>query len=101
MAGIPFFVGFFAKLSVLVSAVAAGLIWVAVIAVMFSLVGAFYYLRVVKNMYFDAPSDSAPIVASSDMRILLSLNGLAIAAFGLFPQWLMDLCQKALARTLY
>lgn len=101
MAGIPFFVGFFAKLAVLVSAVAAGLIWVAVIAVLFSLVGAFYYLRVVKNMYFDAPSDSAPIVASPDMRILLSLNGLAIAAFGLFPQWLMDLCQKALARTLY
>ena len=101
MAGIPFFIGFFAKLSVLVSAVAAGLVWVAVVAVAFSLVGAFYYLRVVKNMYFDAPTDSAPITASRDMRILLSLNGVAIAAFGIFPQWLMNLCQEALARALY
>jgi NADH-quinone oxidoreductase subunit N len=101
MAGIPFFIGFFAKLSVLLSAIAAGLVWVAVVAVAFSLVGAFYYLRVVKNMYFDAPSDVAPITASRDMRILLSLNGVAIAAFGLFPQWLMELCQAALARSLF
>ena len=101
MAGVPFFIGFFAKLSVLLSTVAAGLVWVAVVAVAFSLVGAFYYLRVVKLMYFDAPSDVAPITASRDMRILLSLNGIAIAAFGLFPQWLMDLCQEALARSLF
>lgn len=101
MAGIPFFIGFFAKLSVLLSAVAAGLIWVAIVAVAFSLVGAFYYLRVVKLMYFDAPTDSAPLTASRDMRILLSINGLAIALFGLFPQGLMDLCQEALARSLF
>ena len=101
MAGIPFFVGFFAKFSVLLSAVAAGLVWVAVIAVAFSLVGAFYYLRVVKLMYFDAPNDVAPINASIDMRVLLSLNGLAIAVFGLFPEPLMQLCRQALARSLY
>lgn len=101
MAGIPFFVGFFAKLSVLLAVIEAGLIGVAIVAVIFSLIGAYYYLRVVKNMYFDAPTDAAPIVAGKDVRVLLSLNGLAIAGFGLFPGWLMKLCQEALARSLY
>jgi NADH-quinone oxidoreductase subunit N len=100
MAGIPFFVGFFAKLSVLLAAVAAQHVWVAVIAVMFSLVGAYYYLRVVKLMYFDAPADSAPIRAAIDMRILLSANGLAVALLGLFPNELMMLCTSAVLRSL-
>jgi NADH-quinone oxidoreductase subunit N len=100
MAGIPFFIGFFAKFAVLLSAVAANLLWVAIVAVAFSLVGAFYYLRIVKNMYFDAPTDSAPLVASMDMRVILSLNGLAIALFGLFPEWLMQICRVVLARSL-
>jgi NADH-quinone oxidoreductase subunit N len=100
MAGVPFFVGFFAKFSVLLAAVDAGHVAVAVFAVMFSLVGAFYYLRVVKLMYFDAPNDSAPIVASPDMRFLLSLNGVAVAIFGLFPDTLMSLCTYALLRSL-
>jgi NADH-quinone oxidoreductase subunit N len=96
MAGIPFFIGFFAKFSVLLMAVNAGYIAVAVIAVMFSLVGAFYYLRVVKLMYFDAPDDAAPIVAPLDMRVLLSANGIAVALFGAFPQAIMSLCAYAL-----
>jgi NADH-quinone oxidoreductase subunit N len=100
MAGIPFFVGFFAKFAVLLAAVAAGHIVVAVIAVMFSLVGAFYYLRVVKLMYFDPPADSAPIQASFDMRLLLTLNGLAVALFGLFPDTLMMFCTVTLMRSL-
>ena len=100
MAGVPFFVGFFAKFAVLLAAVDAGHVWVAVFAVMFSLVGAFYYLRVVKLMYFDAPVDSAPIVANTDMRLLLSLNGIAIAVFGLFPDALISLCTYALLRSL-
>ena len=100
MAGIPFFVGFFAKLSVLLAAVAAQHIVVAVIAVMFSLVGAYYYLRVVKLMYFDGPTDSAPIRASLDMRILLSANGLAVALLGLFPNELMMLCTRAVLGSL-
>jgi NADH-quinone oxidoreductase subunit N len=100
MAGIPFFIGFFAKFSVLLMAVNAGYIVVAVIAVMFSLVGAFYYLRVVKLMYFDAPTDAAPISASLDMRILLSANGVAVALFGLFPQAIMSLCTYALVRSM-
>jgi NADH-quinone oxidoreductase subunit N len=100
MAGVPFFVGFFAKFSVLLAAVDAGYIAVAVFAVMFSLIGAFYYLRVVKLMYFDAPTDAAPIVASLDMRFLLSLNGLAVALFGIFPDSLISLCTYALLRSL-
>ena len=85
MAGVPFFVGFFAKFSVLQAVVYAKQIWLAVFAVLFSLVGAFYYLRVVKVMYFDAPTDTAPIQAPRDMRILLSINGLAVALLGLLP----------------
>ncbi len=100
MAGVPFFVGFFAKFSVLLAAVDAGHIAVAVFAVMFSLIGAFYYLRVVKLMYFDAPVDNAPIQASLDMRFLLSLNGAAVALFGVFPDTLISLCTYALMRSL-
>jgi len=100
MAGIPFFIGFFAKFAVLLAAIKAGYTAVAVIAVMFSLVGAFYYLRVVKLMYFDAPVDSAPITAGLDLRVLLSLNGLAVAAFGLFPDAVMMVCTTALMRSL-
>ncbi|OHC71273.1 MAG: NADH-quinone oxidoreductase subunit N [Rhodocyclales bacterium RIFCSPLOWO2_02_FULL_63_24] len=100
MAGIPFFIGFFAKFAVLLAAIKAGYTAVAVIAVMFSLVGAFYYLRVVKLMYFDTPVDSAPITAGADLRLLLSLNGLAVAAFGLFPDLVMMVCTTALMRSL-
>jgi NADH-quinone oxidoreductase subunit N len=100
MAGIPFFVGFFAKFAVLLAAIKAGYTEVAVIAVMFSLIGAFYYLRVVKLMYFDTPVDSAPIRAGLDLRVLLSLNGLAVAAFGLFPDAVMLVCTTALMRSL-
>jgi len=100
MAGIPFFIGFFAKFAVLLAAIKAGYTAVAVVAVMFSLVGAFYYLRVVKLMYFDAPVDSAPITAGLDVRVLVSLNGLAIAAFGLFPDEVMLVCTTTLMRSL-
>ena len=100
MAGIPFFVGFFAKFSVLLAAVAAGHIAVVVLAVIFSLIGAYYYLRIVKLMYFDNPVDGAPIQAGLDMRVLMSLNGLAVAVFGLFPDSLMMLCTATLVRSL-
>ena len=100
LAGVPPTAGFYAKLSVLSAAVQAGQIWLAVAAVMFSLIGAFYYLRIVKLMYFDAPVDAAPIVASPDMRFLLSLNGAAVALFGIFPDALMSLCTYALLRSL-
>ena len=100
MAGIPFFIGFFAKLSVLQAVIAAGYFWLAVVAVLMSVIGAFYYLRVVKVMYFDAPDDTSPIHAPAELRVLLSANGLAIAALGLAPQMLMSLCAYALLASL-
>ena len=100
MAGVPFFIGFFAKFSVLQAVVAAGYLWLAIVAVLFSLIGAFYYLRVVKLMYFDAPVDDTPLTAGMDMRILISANGLAVAFLGIFPQMIMSLCAYALLRSL-
>jgi NADH-quinone oxidoreductase subunit N len=95
MAGIPPTVGFYAKLSVLQAVVQIGWWWAAVIAVVFSLIGAFYYLRIVKLMYFDAPLDPAPVTASGDVRALLSANGLAMLVLGIAPQPLMVLCIEA------
>ena len=100
MAGIPFFVGFFAKFSVLVSVVAAGYQWLAIAAVFFSLVGAFYYLRVVKVMYFDPPESSAPIQAPMNIKVLISANGMAVALLGILPNYLMSLCAVSLLRSL-
>lgn len=100
MAGIPFFIGFFAKLAVLQAVVAAGYIWLAVLAVLMSVIGAYYYLRVVKVMYFDEPIDTAPIRAPADVKVMLSANGLAVAVLGLLPQGLMSLCAYALLASL-
>ena len=100
MAGIPFFIGFFAKFSVLLALIKAGYTSIAVIVVLFSLVGAFYYLRVVKLMYFDKPDDTSPIQAGVDMRAMLTINGLMIAFFGLFPDAIMVLCTTTLMRSL-
>jgi NADH-quinone oxidoreductase subunit N len=99
LAGIPPTVGFYAKFSVIMSAVGAGFTWLAVVAVLTSLVGAFYYLRIVKLMYFDDPTDAAPIVARGDSRVLLSVNGLAILLLGVFPQQLMGWCALALQQS--
>ncbi|MFZ6747385.1 NADH-quinone oxidoreductase subunit NuoN [Undibacterium sp. Ren11W] len=100
LAGIPPLMGFYAKLSVLQAVLASGQIWLAVLAVLFSLIGAFYYLRVVKLMYFDEPADQGVIVASADMRIVLSVNGLAVLALGLMPGSLMSACSAAIVKTL-
>jgi NADH-quinone oxidoreductase subunit N len=99
LAGIPPTAGFYAKLAVLSAAVAAGQVWLAVVAVLLSLVGAFYYLRVVKLMYFDEPRDTAPVEGPREMRALLSLNGLAVLGLGILPGSLMSLCYIAI-RTL-
>ncbi|MDR0996785.1 MAG: NADH-quinone oxidoreductase subunit NuoN [Zoogloeaceae bacterium] len=92
LAGIPFFVGFFAKLVVLKATVAAGLMWVAVLAIIFSLVGAFYYLRVVKVMYFDDPLRDHEVEASWLTQTVVSLNALAVALLGIFPNTLLGIC---------
>ncbi|MBI3714666.1 MAG: NADH-quinone oxidoreductase subunit NuoN [Betaproteobacteria bacterium] len=99
MAGIPPFVGFFAKLSVLEAALHAGYTELVVFAVLMSVIGAFYYLRMVKLMYMDDATDTTPIVASLDMRALLSVNALAILVLGLVPGGLMTACLNAIQRS--
>ena len=103
LAGIPPLVGFYAKLSVLQPLVASGqahLIGLAVFAVVMSLIGAFYYLRVVKVMYFDAPVQTAAIAPAKDVQIVLSLNALLLVFLGLFPSGLLDVCLNAIQQML-
>jgi NADH-quinone oxidoreductase subunit N len=103
LAGIPPTVGFYAKLSVLqalVSTNVSGYIWLAVVAVLLSLVGAFYYLRLVKVMYFDEPTDLRAITSTGEVRAILSLNGAAVLVFGLLPGGLMALCAQAIVKAL-
>jgi NADH-quinone oxidoreductase subunit N len=92
LAGLPPTAGFYAKLAVLSAAVAAGYIWLAVAAVVFSLIGAYYYLRIVKLMYFDDPVDTAPVPGHPEMRVLLSVNAVVLLLLGIFPAGLMQLC---------
>ncbi len=100
LAGVPPMVGFYAKLSVLQALLAssqAAYIGLAVFAVMMSLIGAFYYLRLVKVMYFDAPTQTAGIEAGLDVRAVLSLNGALVLVLGIVPGGLMALCGQAIA----
>lgn len=100
MAGVPPTIGFYAKFTVLQAALQAGHIVPVVFAVLMAAVGAFYYLRIVKLMYFDAPQDSLPIVAPLDMRVVLSLNASALLLLGIMPQGLMNFCAYAIMRSL-
>jgi NADH-quinone oxidoreductase subunit N len=103
MAGIPPMVGFYAKLSVLQALVASGqaaYIAMAVFAVIMSLIGAFYYLRVVKVMYFDAPLTATSVSAPVDVRVVLTINGALVLVLGLLPGGLMALCAEAVVRAL-
>jgi NADH-quinone oxidoreductase subunit N len=100
MAGIPPTMGFWAKLFVLQAVLSVGYLWLAVVAVLFSFIGAFYYLRVVKLMYFDTPTDAAPIEPRSDIRVLMSVNGLAVLVFGLAPGSLLTICERAIQLSL-
>lgn len=96
MAGIPPFLGFWAKLAVLEGALNAGYTWLVVFAVLMSVIGAYYYLRIIKVMYFDGPTDLAPITARVDMRGLLVINAFALLVLGLFPSALMTACLNAI-----
>ena len=100
MAGVPPLVGFYSKFSVLQSIVENGNIGLAVIAVIFSLIGAFYYLRIVKVMYFDEPVDTSVIAPRNDVKWLLTINALALLFFGLMPQSLMVLCANSILGSL-
>ncbi len=96
MAGVPPFLGFWAKWSVLREVIAADMTWLAVVAVAFSVIGLFYYLRVIRMMYFEKAEQPAPVVVGSEMRMMVSANALAILALGIYPGGLLALCVSAL-----
>ena len=96
MAGVPPTVGFYAKLVVLKSVITVDMVWLALVAVFFSIIGLFYYLRVVKLMYFDAPEDETPLAGATDLQVVLSINGLAVLGLGIFPGGLLALCAAAI-----
>jgi NADH-quinone oxidoreductase subunit N len=100
LAGLPPMVGFYAKLSVLQAVFATGQIWLTLFAVLFSLIGAYYYLRIVKLMYFDEAVDKHPLVINRSMGLTLSANGLAVLVVGLWPSALMALCTYSISRVL-
>jgi NADH-quinone oxidoreductase subunit N len=95
MAGVPPMVGFIAKLMVLEAVVAQGMVWLAVVAVVFSIIGAFYYLRVVKMIYFDKPVDDLPVTTNASARAAITVNGALILLLGMYPAALFSLCQQA------
>jgi NADH-quinone oxidoreductase subunit N len=103
LAGIPPLVGFYAKFAVLQALVSTGLqgyVILAVIAVLLSLIGAYYYLRIVKTMFFDEPTDATPIQGEVATTVLLALNGLAALGFGLLPDGLMSACRDAVLKAI-
>jgi NADH-quinone oxidoreductase subunit N len=95
MAGVPPFVGFWSKWFVIKEVIASGHLWLAATAVVFSVIGAYYYLRIIKLMYFDKPDQMTAIKASQEMRMVLSVNGLSLLIIGLAPGLLMALCINA------
>jgi NADH-quinone oxidoreductase subunit N len=97
MAGVPPFVGFYAKLVVLSSVLDAGLVWLAVAGVMFAVVGAFYYVRIIWYMYFTEPEEAPGLQVPNDLRLVLSANVLGLLALGLFPGALLELCSRVLS----
>ena len=96
MAGVPPFLGFWAKWAVLQEVIAAGYVWLAVVAVLLSVIGLFYYLRIVKLVYFDEADDDTAIEAAGDVKVMVSANSLAILVVGLFPGALLGLCLSSL-----
>lgn len=100
MAGVPPTIGFYAKFAVLQAALQAGMVKLVVFAVLMAVIGAFYYLRVVKLMYFDEPHDNTPIRPQPDMALVLSVNGLLVLVLGLMPQRLMEICAYAVLHSI-
>ncbi len=100
MAGVPPTLGFYAKFTVLQAALQAGFLWAVVFAVLMAAIGAFYYLRIVKLMYFDTPKDLTAISAPADMQLVLSVNAVALLLLGIMPQTLMQICGVAISLSL-
>ncbi len=92
MAGVPPAVGFWAKLGVISAVIDINMLWLALVAVFFSVIGVYYYLRIIKVMYFDDAVDTAPISKGRDLQVALSANGLAVLVLGLYPTALMSVC---------
>jgi NADH-quinone oxidoreductase subunit N len=99
MAGVPPAVGFYAKLSILQSVIQVDMVWLAVVAALFTVSGLFYYLRVIKVMYFDEPIEgqATSIKQALDVKILLSANSLSLILLGMFPSALMAYCILAIS----
>ena len=97
LAGIPPFIGFFGKLNAISAVLDVGYVELAVLMVMASVIGAYYYLRVIWYMYFEEAEDKAVLQSSADARVVMSLNGIAVLALGIAPGWLWALCQQVLA----
>jgi NADH-quinone oxidoreductase subunit N len=97
LAGIPPLFGFFAKLMVLKAAIDGGMLWLAIVAIVFAIIGAFYYLRIIKVMYFDSPVDDAKLALPNDLplRWLLSINGAALLVLGVLWGPLIAWCYHA------
>ena len=103
LAGIPPLVGFYAKLAVLQALLQSGstlYLVLAIFAVMMSLIAAYYYIRVVKVMYFDSPLTATTVAAPADVRVVLTLNGALVLLLGILPGGLMTLCTQAIVRML-
>ncbi|MES2090892.1 MAG: NADH-quinone oxidoreductase subunit NuoN [Pseudomonadota bacterium] len=103
LAGLPPTVGFYAKLAVLQSLITTSSplhLQLAIVAVLLSLIGAYYYLRIVKVMYFDEPTDTTPVTAGGEARALLSVNALAVLGLGILPGALMALCARVITQSL-
>jgi len=100
LAGVPPAVGFIAKYAVLQAVANAGMVWLAVVAVMFSLIGAFYYLRIVKTIWFDEAVDASAIATPLDARVIMSLNGVAVVVLGIIPGGLLAICYSTMQATL-
>ena len=96
MAGVPPFVGFYAKVVMLESLLVGNMFWLAVLAVFFTVIGAFYYLRIVWYMYFSDPVNEESLEAATDLRVVLSINGLVLLALGVFPGALLNLCARVM-----
>ncbi|UTH75109.1 NADH-quinone oxidoreductase subunit NuoN [Chromobacterium sp. IIBBL 290-4] len=100
MAGIPPLVGFYAKFVVIKSILSLGMVKLAVFSVLMSVIGAYYYLRVVKTIYFDEAEDKSPIVVRADMKLVLSINALALLVVGILPESVVELCVQAMRQSL-
>jgi NADH-quinone oxidoreductase subunit N len=94
MAGIPPTVGFFAKMGVLEALIGVHLVWLAVLALIFAIIGAYYYINIVKIMYFEDPDVQAPFQFSGDLRIAISVSGLAVLMYGIVPSTVINLCRQ-------